>query len=105
MKTRQVMNMPPFGRLGAIILSSKQEQKLIDFAKLLVRLAPITPQIIVLGPAPALLYKIRGKFRYRILIKTKRNINIQKFFTAWLENVKVPSHVHLKMDIDPYYFL
>jgi primosomal protein N' (replication factor Y) len=105
MKTRQIMNMPPFGRLGAIILSSKQELKLIDFAKELVRISPISKQISVLGPAPALLYKVRGKFRYRILIKTKRNINIQKFINSWMENIKVPSHVHLKIDIDPYYFL
>ncbi len=105
MNSRRVMQMPPFGRLAAIIISSKQEQKLIDFAKELVRLAPSSKQISVLGPAPALLYKLRGKFRYRILIKTKRNINIQKFFNAWLENLKVPSHIHLKTDIDPYYFL
>ncbi len=105
MKSRQAMHMPPFGRLAAIILSSKQEQKLIAFAKELVKLAPITKQIIVLGPAPALMYKIRGKFRYRILIKTKRNINIQKFFNTWIDNLKIPSHIHLKIDIDPYYFL
>ena len=105
MNSRRIVQMPPFGRLASIIISSKQEQKLIDFAKELVRLAPISKQIHILGPAPALLYKLRGKFRYRILIKTKRNINIQKFFNAWLENIKIPSHVYLKTDIDPYYFL
>jgi primosomal protein N' (replication factor Y) len=105
MKSRKIMNMPPFGRLGAVILSSKQEQKLIDFTKELVKLAPISKQISVLGPAPALLYKVRGKFRYRVLIKTNRNINIQKFFNKWIENIKIPSHVQLKIDIDPYYFL
>lgn len=105
MKTREAINMPPFGRLASVILSSSQEQKLADFAKELTRLAPISKQILVLGPAPALIYKLRGKFRYRILIKTKRNINIQKFFTAWLEEIKIPSHIHLKIDIDPYYFL
>lgn len=105
MKTRQVMNMPPFGRLGAIILSSKQELKLIDFTKEFVKLAPISKQISVLGPAPALLYKIRGSFRYRILIKTKRNIDIQKFFNSWTDNLKIPSHIQIKIDIDPYYFL
>lgn len=105
MKTREAINMPPFGRLASVILSSSQEQRLADFSKELTRLAPISKQILVLGPAPALIYKLRGKFRYRILIKTKRNINIQKFFTAWLEGIKIPSHIHLKVDIDPYYFL
>lgn len=105
MKTRNAMQMPPFGRLAALILSSNQEQKLMDFSKDLVRMAPISKQIKILGPAPALIYKLRGKFRYRILIKTKRNINIQKFFNAWLDDLKIPSHVYLKTDIDPYYFL
>lgn len=105
MKTREAINMPPFGRLASVILSSSQEQKLAEFSKELVKLAPISKQILVLGPAPALIYKLRGKFRYRILLKTKRNINIQKFFTAWLEGIKVPSHIHLKIDIDPYHFL
>ena len=105
MKTREAINMPPFGRLASVILSSQQEQKLIDFTKELVKMAPVSKEILVLGPAPALIYKLRKKFRYRILIKTKRNINIQKFFTTWLEGIKVPSHIHLKIDIDPYYFL
>lgn len=105
MNSRQLMNMPPFGRLASIILSSKQEQKLLEFSKSLVKLSPISKEIIVLGPAPALIYKIRGKFRYRILIKTKRNINIQKFLNIWLENIKIPSHINFKIDIDPYYFL
>jgi primosomal protein N' (replication factor Y) (superfamily II helicase) len=105
MRTRQAMHMPPFGRLAAIILSSSQETKLVEFTKELIRLSPSSKEITVLGPAPALIYKLRGKFRYRILIKTKRNINIQKFLNAWLKTIKIPSHVHLKIDIDPYYFL
>lgn len=105
MNSRKAMNMPPFGRLASIILSSKQEQKLLEFSKELVKQSPISKEILVLGPAPALIYKIRGKFRYRILIKTKRNINIQKFLNTWLENIKIPSHIHFKIDIDPYYFL
>ena len=105
MRTRQILNMPPFGRLAAIILSSTQEQKLIEFTKELMRIMPNTKQITVLGPAPALLYKLRGKFRYRILLKTQRNIDIQNYINAWLENIKIPGHVFLKIDIDPYHFL
>ena len=104
MKARQLSVMPPFGRLVAIILSSKQEQKLLEFAKNLIRLAPISSEILIFGPAPALIYKLRSKFRYRILIKTKKNINIQKYINTWLEGIKTPSHITMKIDIDPYYF-
>ncbi len=105
MQNRKILNMPPYGKLVAIILSSKQEQKLAEFAKYLVKIAPSSKQISIFGPAPALVYKIRGKYRYRILLKTARNINIQKFLQAWLQAVKTPSHIQLKIDIDPYHFL
>jgi primosomal protein N' (replication factor Y) len=105
MRTREVTNMPPFGRLAGIIISSKQEAKLVEFTKDLVKMAPSSKEITVLGPAPALIYKLRGKFRYRILIKCKRNINIQKFLNTWLASFKIPSYLHMKIDIDPYHFL
>jgi primosomal protein N' (replication factor Y) len=104
-QSRKVLNMPPFGRLASIIISSQQEQKLIDFSKVLAKLAPITSKVILLGPAPALLYKIRGKFRYRILLKSNRNINIQQYINVWMDNIKIPNYIHLKIDIDPYHFL
>jgi primosomal protein N' (replication factor Y) (superfamily II helicase) len=105
LRNREAALMPPFGRLAAIIISSKQEKKLIEFTKNLIKIAPITKEIKVLGPAQALIYKIREKFRYRILLKTRRNINLQKYINAWLESIETPSHIHLKIDIDPYYFL
>jgi len=105
MKTRKDVYMPPYGRLAAIILSSKQEQKLIEFSTQMFKASPQSKHFTLLGPAPALIYKLRGKFRYRILIKTTRNINIQKYIHTWLANINIPSHIHLKIDIDPYYFL
>lgn len=105
MRTRKEMHMPPFGRLASIIISSNREDKLIEFSQHLIKQAPNNKQISVLGPAPAIIYKLRGKFRYRFLVKTSRNINIQKFLQAWLDSIQIPNHIHLKIDIDPYYFL
>jgi len=79
-------------------------KKLIEFAKNLLKVAPVANDIKVLGPAPALHYKVRDKFRYRFLIKCRKNINLQHFITSWIKSVKIPSSVHLKVDIDPYYF-
>jgi primosomal protein N' (replication factor Y) (superfamily II helicase) len=104
MKTRELIDMPPFGRLACIIISSLNENKLIEFVTLLAKLAPISQNITLLGPAPAIIYKIRNKFRYRFLIKTKKNINIQSYINAWLAEIKIPNHINLKIDIDPYNF-
>ena len=105
MQNRKILNMPPFGRLSAIILSGTNEEKLQEFSSVLLRLAPITSGVTVLGPVKAPLAKIRSRYRYRFLIKSKANIKIQKFISYWLERVKVPSSIRVKIDIDPYNFL
>jgi primosomal protein N' (replication factor Y) (superfamily II helicase) len=104
LKARKAAFMPPISKLGAIIISSKQEQKLIEFAKYLLQVAPQTKEIEILGPAPAINYKVRDKYRYRFLIKCAKNINLQHFFNSWINCIKIPNHIHLKIDIDPYYF-
>lgn len=105
MQNRKILNMPPFGRLSAIILSGMSEEKLQEFSNLLLRVAPITQGVTVLGPVKAPLAKIRSRYRYRFLIKSKANVKIQKFISYWLELVKIPNSVRVKIDIDPYNFL
>ena len=48
---------------------------------------------------------LRGKFRYRLLLKTARAINIQEVIRTWLKRVQVPSSVRVQVDIDPYSFM
>lgn len=61
--------------------------------------------ITTLGPAPAPIFMLRGKFRYRLLLKTARAINIQEVIRTWLKRVQVPSSVRVQVDIDPYSFM
>ena len=102
---RKKNKLPPFGRLASIILSDKDEKKILSFCKVLKRNIPSYSGIIVLGPAPAPVTKVRGKIRYRFLIKAKKDINIQKFLHLWMDNIKKPSSLQISVDIDPYYFL
>ena len=101
---RKKNKLPPFGRLASIILSDKDEKKILSFCKVLKRNIPSYNGIIVLGPAPAPMTKVRGKIRYRFLIKAKKDINIQKFLHLWMDNIKKPSLLQISVDIDPYYF-
>ena len=102
---RKVANLPPFGRLVSIIISSKDQYKLERFGNTLKDFAPNFENISILGPAPAPIFYLRGKFRYRFLIKTKKEINIQKVIKIWLQNTKLPSAIKLVIDIEPYSFL
>lgn len=101
---RRDAGMPPFSSLAAVIIAGENEQQTLQAARALARLAPTAEGITVLGPAPAILYQLRKKFRYRLLLKTERSINIQKLLRHWLEGYKKPSAIQVKVDIDPYSF-
>lgn len=67
-------------------------------------LAPRDETITVLGPTPAPIAQLRGKYRYRLLIQTDKNVNIQNIMAKWMTLFRVPSAVTVRLDIDPYSF-
>ena len=98
------MNMPPFGRLAAVIVSGKCKEDVETAAILLGKAAFNDSGIVTLGPAPAPVFLLRGKYRYRLLLKTAKNINLQAIVKEWLLRVKLPSSIRVEVDIDPYSF-
>ena len=102
---RAVGGWPPFGRLAAIIVSSRDGAAADDVATALARAAPAAPDILVLGPAPAPLAMLRGQHRRRLLLKTARDRPVQPVLREWIPQVKIPARVRLRIDIDPYSFL
>lgn len=104
-ESRRLLGYPPYGKLAAVIISSINQQQAAQTANLFSQTAPKTEYITVLGPAPAPLYLLRDKYRYRLMLKTSRNINIQKVLKEWLDMVNVPSIVKVEVDIDPYSFM
>ncbi|WP_299440370.1 primosomal protein N' [uncultured Rhodospira sp.] len=104
-ETRQVVGMPPFGRLVALIVSGLDERAVIDAGKALARGAPRAPDVEVLGPAPAPLAVLRRQHRHRLLLKAARSVRVQPLVRDWLAAVKLPPGVRVKVDVDPYGFL
>lgn len=102
---RELTNMPPFSRLAALIISGENEQHVIETAKLLAQSIPVNDQLQILGPAPAPLYFLRRKYRYRFLVRAEKNISLQKTLQFWLSRVKTPTSVRIKVDIDPFSFV
>lgn len=97
---------PPFSRLIIVHLSAANEMQLIESAHMLARTAPYgEKQISVIGPAPSPVYLIRKKYRYRFIIKSAKNINIQAIIQKWLASSQLPPTVRVKIDVDPYNFL
>ncbi len=107
---REVANMPPYSRLAGIIVSGREESLVLDVAKALGKTSPqgMTEEgylINTLGPAPAPLARLRGRYRYRLLVRADKKINLQKAIAHWVNGVKVPSTVRVYIDIDPQSFL
>ncbi len=102
--SRELLNMPPFGRLAALIVSAAKEDAARAAATALGRAAPSGEGIRVLGPAPAPIALLRGKFRFRLLLQTARSVAIQDVLRFWTSRVSLPPSVRVQIDVDPYSF-
>ncbi len=98
-------SMPPYTRLAALIVSGEDKLAVEQTAITLGRVAPHGPEIRVLGPAPAPMFMLRGRFRHRLLLRTVRTLSIQAIVQDWLDRVEVPNGVRVQVDIDPYSFM
>lgn len=102
---REAAELPPFARLAAVILSSRDEKLVHAFGEDLAADAPQVQGVHVWGPAPAPLAMIRGQTRLRFAIHAGKTISLQAYLRAWLADVKVPASVSMTIDIDPLSFL
>ncbi|MGD9829881.1 MAG: primosomal protein N' [Hyphomicrobiaceae bacterium] len=105
-RLRQQALLPPYGRLAALVVSARQKEIAEGYAREVARRAPPADFIEVLGPAEAPIAVVRGRHRFRLLVKAPRDRDIQAYLRAWLELLpKVKGDLRLAVDIDPYNFL
>jgi primosomal protein N' (replication factor Y) len=96
---------PPFGRWAAIIVSSEDQSEAQVAARAIGGTAPDHPDMLVLGPAPAPMSLLRGRYRYRLLINARRSAELQRYLQEWLGPLQFPQGVRVAIDIDPYSFV
>ncbi len=105
-RTRQLAMLPPFGRLASLIVSARHKETAESAARMIAQRAPAAPRIEVLGPAEAPISIIRGRYRWRLLLKAPRELDIQAYLRAWLAEIpEIKGDLRLTVDIDPYSFL
>jgi primosomal protein N' (replication factor Y) len=96
---------PPFGRLASLIVSGPDRAGAELFARRLAAAAPADAAR-VLGPAEAPIAVIRGRHRFRLLVKTKRNFPMAEYLRDWLSRAGKPTGgVRLEIDVDPQSFM
>ena len=101
---RRIHGFPPFGRLVALILSGRKEDEVQKAARTLAKTFPLTEKAELLGPTPAPLSYLRGKHRWRLLLKTTKDFPPQTLLKQWVSQTPLPSSVQVQIDIDPYSF-
>jgi primosomal protein N' (replication factor Y) (superfamily II helicase) len=97
---------PPFGRLASLIISAGDRPSAEGFARRLAALAPRDERVQVLGPAEAPLAVIKGRYRFRLLLKSVRGFDLSDYLRQWLAaGPKTKGNLKLEVDVDPQSFL
>jgi primosomal protein N' (replication factor Y) len=103
---REKTGYPPFGRLAGLIVSAGDRPTAEGFARKLAAVAPLDERIKVLGPAEAPLAVIKGRYRFRLLVKSQRNVDLSEYLREWLAaGPKTKGNLKLEVDVDPQSFL
>ncbi|MGF6428963.1 MULTISPECIES: primosomal protein N' [Bradyrhizobium] len=103
---RERTGYPPFGRLASLIVSAGDRPTAEGFARKLAAVAPLDERIQVLGPAEAPLAVIKGRYRFRLLLKSLRNVDLSQYLREWLAaGPKTKGNLKLEVDVDPQSFL
>ena len=102
---RREAGAPPFGRWASIIISSEDDGEAREAANRLGAFRPDVADCMILGPAPAPMALLRGRYRYRFLINARRSVQLQHVIRRWLTQVDHPAGVRVTVDIDPYSFV
>jgi len=59
-----------------------------------------------MGPAEAPLALIRGRYRFRLLVKAPREVDLQGFLRLWMDRAPpAKGSIRVTIDVDPYNFL
>jgi primosomal protein N' (replication factor Y) len=104
--SRERTGYPPFGRLASLIISAGDRSTAESFARRLASGAPVADRVQLLGPAEAPLAVIKGRYRFRLLLKSARGFDLSDYIRAWLAAAPKPTgNLKLEVDVDPQSFL
>ena len=103
---RKKFEHPPFSNFISLIITSINENNSRQFGNFLSNnLKKNFKHTDIFGPAPAVISMKNKKYRYRLLIKLKKNFALQSNVKEFIKKFKVPSEIKLYIDVDPISFL
>ena len=104
-EVREKTGYPPFGRLASLLVSGADKHATEAHARKIAAVAPIHDDVRVLGPAEAPLAVVRGRYRFRLLVKSPRDFDLSAYLREWLAAAPKPKGtLKLEVDVDPQSF-
>ncbi len=102
---REKTGYPPFGRLASLVITANDRHAAESYGRTLSLAAPKDEQVRVLGPAEAPIAVVRGRHRFRVLVKAPRGFDLSAYLRQWLAGAPKPrGNVRLEVDVDPQSF-
>ena len=119
LKQRQESGYPPFSRLILVRLQGNSEVRTAEAGQEIARLGRDLLEngrirdlelrdVELIGPAPAPLSKVKGKYRFQILLRGALVRPLHAFLTQWLDQIRPRLKglgVALTVDVDPYHMM
>ena len=104
LELRKSNNLPPFQRFVALIVTGNDEKILEKEA---IRFKNFIDSVVhgkVLGPVNAPIFRLKKKFRVRLLIRGKKSLEVQSSLSNVISKFKFISGIKLTVDVDPINF-
>jgi len=100
---RTQLGYPPFGRLANITLTGKAGDAVRDSAIAVASAlrAAISREWAVLGPSPAVIARVRGSYRWHVLLKAPARADIATVVAEALRAAPAADGVSVAPDVDP----
>ena len=101
---RKEKKLPPFSRLIAFIVESNNEKESFLEAQKIKKNLLLLKDIEVMGPVTSPIFKIKNKYRTRLLLRSQSNVLVQKKISRILKNLNISKKIKLTVDVDPLNF-
>lgn len=99
---REELDLPPFYNMIRLLLRSRKEERVVAASKDLAGIIGTQMKDVkILGPAPAVISRIKNQYRWNLMIKTKDAARSAIRLKKILKDFKRPSGVIIAVDVDP----
>lgn len=107
---RKLCACPPFLRIAMVYFTSRFKDRVDDFSNSTAQFMKHLcknhfKQVELLGPRPAMIEKRVNKFTWSLMIRSDDVNQMHNLIKSIKKNIKLPSGVTIRIDVDPYHLI